>query len=100
MALVVLVGKKDRKRKMRVEAKKVYRGLVSVRDYIVTRAIKNHEDLVVFNEQGEMVIPYEQLHTGKEITRNLRSMYNNKSYNLIDFRWHPIKKDENQMELF
>lgn len=85
---------------MRVEVKKVYRGIVSVRDYLVEKAKRLQEDLVIYNDRGEMVIPYEYLDKGSVMTRSIPSKFGSKRYNLVDYRWNPILKDENQLELF
>lgn len=86
-----------------VTIKRIYRGLASVRDYLVQEAIDNTEDLVIWCDNKHMSIPYLFLTKKLKVDNNVhRSKFGSKTYRLIDFRWTPLedKQDPNQERLF
>jgi len=85
---------------MKYEAKKIYKGLVSVRDYIIEKTIKKGEGLEITFKGKKMTVPLERLEQKFQIhDQKFKSLYNNKSYSLYDFRF---KEDvlNSQLTLF
>ena len=71
---------------MVVRVKKIYKGYVSVRDYIVKEAIENGEDLVIrYGRQTMVVNPRKGILSSGEF----KSKYGGRKYSLIDFKWKP-----------
>lgn len=87
--------------------RKIYRGMVELRDYQVAEAMKKHDDITVKliaggKDAGIMVIPFHELDRGIE-TRTEESIFNGKKYKLIAFRAKfpkEVEVDENQGVLF
>jgi hypothetical protein len=78
---------------MIVSVRKIWMGHVSVRDYIVKKAIAKKEDLVVRLMTGERkVYPYKSLVTylANTTKTEFKSVFTGKKYYLIDFPWKPI----------
>ncbi len=77
---------------MKYTAHKVFEGKVSVRNYVVERAIEKKEPLEIFVNKRRMVIPPEQLpfceKTGKVFPARFGS---EGSYELWDYPWKPDK---------
>ena len=71
-----------------VKVKKTFRGCISVRDYIVNKAIKEGAGLVVEYNGEKMTIPHEQLPLGKKSRKTFISQIEGK-YKLVDYRWKP-----------
>ena len=83
----------------KVKVKKIFLGLISIRDYIVEKAIEKKEGLIVKFQNQEMTLRYEQLKNGSQFHRHkFQSKYENKEYELIDFKFVP--NETNQMRLF
>lgn len=77
---------------MKRTVKKIFRGHVSVRDYIVRECMEKEEDLIICFKGQRMTIPLNKLHTGKKLTSiSFNSLYGTKDYELIDF---PFKADK------
>ena len=83
-----------------IKVKKLWLGhLVSIRDYVVNKAIEEG-GLTVEHDNKTMFLSVEELKKGleeRQQTRDLNSKFKKSTYNLIDFRWNP--SDENQEEL-
>ena len=80
-----------------VKVKKLWMGhLVSVRDYIVNKAIKEG-GLEVEHDGKKMFLSVEELKNGNSQTKKLNSKYKQGTYNLVDYRWKPV--DESQLKL-
>mgnify|MGYP001558579912 CR=1 FL=1 len=72
-------------------AKKTWNGFVSVRDFIVNKALKNKASLLIQLGEEQMLIEASKL---KELSKNsmrqtFTSKFDGKKYELIDFPWHP-----------
>ena len=80
-----------------VKVKKLWMGhLVSVRDYIVNKAIKEG-GLEVQHEGKTMFLSVEELKNGSTQTKKLNSKFKKSTYNLVDYRWKP--DDKSQLKL-
>lgn len=74
----------------KVTVKKLWHGYVSVRDYIITEAIKAHQNLIVYFNNQHMTIPYTELHKGIENEDVFKSKQKfGQTYRLVDFNWRP-----------
>ena len=83
----------------KIKVKKIFLGLISIRNYIIEKAIKKKEGLIVKFQNQEMTLRYEQLKNGSQFHRHkFKSKYENKEYELIDFKFIP--DETNQMRLF
>ena len=83
---------------MNYKAKKLWKGSVSVRDYIVEKAISRNKPLTVEYNNDKMTIEVGRLKEGKLNRGILTSKYGHQSYRLIDFKWEP--NCEGQTQLF
>ena len=74
-----------------VEVKKLFRNIVSVRDYIVRKCIKKGIPLRVFYKGQQMDLTLDDLKSKAFQTtkRSFNSKFNNQKYQLIDFNWNP-----------
>lgn len=86
---------------IKVEVTKIWLGKVSVREHIYKKALRKKESLGIVHNKEFMFIPYENLKKARIYTdQSFKSMYNDKSYRLIDFVWKPYKaEDTNQKSL-
>lgn len=83
----------------KVKVKKIFLGLISIRDYIIEKAIGKKEGIIVKYQNQEMIIPYERLKNGTQFhSRKFQSKFGNKTYELIDFKFVP--NETNQKRLF
>ena len=88
------------------KAKKLFRGHVSIRDYIVRKAIRNNETIRVTYERKKMSISIEHLKRAISTfhAKEFKSAFGDKIYKLYDFVWREEedKPDNNntQLELF
>ncbi len=72
---------------MKVRVKKIWHDCVSVRDYIVQKAIDKKERLEILYAKERMIVdPKEGIMTSGKFT----SKYDGRKYALIDFKWDPI----------
>ena len=70
--------------------------LVSVRDYIVNKAIKEG-GLEVEHDGKKMFLSVEELKNGNSQTKKLNSKFKKGTYNLVDYRWNAV--DESLLNL-
>ena len=88
------------------KAKKLFNNHVSIRDYIVKKAIRNKETIRVTHERKEMIISMEHLKRAISTfhAKEFKSAFGDKTYKLYDFVWREKEdKPENnntQLELF
>lgn len=84
---------------MKYTAKKLFKGYVSVRDYIVNKCLSKGEDLLIEFSGKFMTISLNDLKNNYQIHKTkFQSKFGNKQYELIDFEFIPdIKK---QISLF
>lgn len=77
---------------MKCTVKKLYKGHVSIRDYVIQKCKDKQEDLIVSYKYWTMTIPFSELDKGIKMTIDeFSSQYNNtQCYTLIDF---PFKAD-------
>ena len=74
----------------KVKIKKLFLGHISIRDYIVEKAIKKEQGITVSYEGMKMVISLEQLkHRFQFHQQRFCSKFSEKKYELIDFKWKP-----------
>jgi len=71
-----------------VGVKKLWNGCVSIRDYVVARAL-NDGGLVVRFDGEQMFLSGEDLLKGKKDMTLHRSKWGKNTYHLIDFDWKP-----------
>jgi len=75
---------------MRYKIKRQYKGLVSVRDYIIDKCIKNNEPLIIEFEGQQMTVSLSSLKSKFQLhNKKFRSKYSEKTYELIDFVFEP-----------
>lgn len=76
---------------LKVEVKKLFRNIVSIRDYIVRKCIRKGIPLRVFYKDQHMDLTLEDLESKAFQTtkRSFNSKFNNQKYQLIDFYWRP-----------
>lgn len=76
---------------METEVKKLFRGHVSVRDYIVESCFHKDEDLVIKHRAKKMTIRHQDLLHHMQFHRHsFQSRYKaDQVYELIDFKWKP-----------
>lgn len=75
---------------MKTTVKKLYKGHVSIRDYIIEKCKTKNEDLVIKYRKWVMTIAKDKLNKGKTLTRkNFDSKYNFNNYKVIDFKFKP-----------
>ena len=80
--------------------KKIWNGLISLRDYEVNAAIKDNGCIVEFNGK-RMTLSKQQLQKGFQTnTKKQISKYGTEPYTLIDFKWVPDEENSKQLELF
>ena len=66
--------------------KKSFKGMVSVRSYIVDKAIRQGKDLIIEFEGKNMIVPNERLKDVIQLhTKKFKSQYDGKEYELHDF---------------
>jgi hypothetical protein len=89
-------------------AKKLFNGHVSIRDYIVKKALRKRESIRVSYEGDKMIIDRKQLKRAVDSAfrfhaKEFKSAFNGKKYMLYDFVWvkdaNPVF-NEKQLELF
>jgi hypothetical protein len=74
---------------MKTKVSKIYHGNVSVRDYVVQKAIDKGEPLVIEHKSERMTVPVEKLGQGIKQFLHLTSKVDGKEYDLIDYEWKP-----------
>ncbi len=87
---------------MTYEAKRLYGRYVSVRDYIVKKAIDQAEDLIIWFEGKHMVVTLPTLESRiKRVSRPLQSKWKkDQEYTLMNFTWKPVVEIPGQEKLF
>lgn len=79
----------------KVKVQKIYKGYVSIRNYIVEECIVNKEKLVITYNKQKMTIPVEQLTKHMQLSSQIfRSSFDGKSYKLYDYYFIPDKKED------
>ena len=84
---------------MKRTVKKLYRGHVSVRDYIVKECMEKQENLIISYKGQTMTILFDKLQTGKKLTQSsFNSQFNTQNYELIDFPFKADKVVKNEIQ--
>tara|TARA_Y100000034_G_C6892141_1_gene410649 strand:+ start:288 stop:593 length:306 start_codon:yes stop_codon:yes gene_type:complete len=80
------------------KAKKLFNGHVSVRDYIVNKAIRSRKYLRIQFEGEYMTLTTEKLKESVNTfhKQEFKSAFNNKTYTLYDFVWRPDGSEEEE----
>ena len=80
-----------------IKIKRLYRGLASIRDYVVNEIISRKLDLIIKCGNEKMFIPNKMIYLkGKRSNQVCTSKFNNKTYVLIDFIFRGDKTNPNQ----
>lgn len=79
----------------RIKVRKVFNDCISLRDYIVDKAIKKNESLLIEFQGDEMFLGADDLKKGKKSGLKLRSNWGDMTYDLVDYPWKP-----NSLRLF
>lgn len=74
---------------MRVKVNKLWYGCVSVRDYIVKKALEKGEDLEIEHDGQVMTVPNNMLLFGRKNHQTNVSQFKEQVYDLMDYRWKP-----------
>ena len=80
---------------MKVEIKKLYKGHVDVRDYMVKRCIENKQPLEITHGVDKMILSPEELeHDLISVSKIFHSkLEGGRSYRLVKYMWNPIQSD-------
>jgi len=71
---------------VKYKAKKSFKGFVSVRSYIVDKAIAKKQDLIIEFDGKIMTVPNDYLRTAGQLhKKKFKSKFDNKEYELYDF---------------
>ena len=74
----------------KIQVKKLYKGCVSIRDYIIHRCISKEQNLQIRYKNWIMTLNLEQLKNYAQLHKQeFQSKYNHKSYQLYDFLFKP-----------
>jgi hypothetical protein len=75
-----------------VNIKKLYKGNIDLRSYIVDKAIENNESIEVTLEghEGKMILSPEALEDDWVNETEIKSQFNRDSYTLLSYKWKPI----------
>ena len=80
--------------------KKMFRGYVSIRDYVVSKAIRSGQSIEVNYEGEKMILKRENLTNPEMFTkRAFRSQYGKGSYELYDFKWNSTDERQESLDL-
>lgn len=72
---------------LKVKINRLYNGIASVRDYIVNDAMKKGMGLELICNNCSKKIDYKDLPKGDRGKEKFKSKFDNKEYNLIDYKW-------------
>jgi hypothetical protein len=80
--------------------KKLYKGYVSIRSYIVEKAIRMNQPILIqyANKKNMLLTPKDLKEKGTYTAGPFKSKYGNLEYFLVDYLWRPRK--DFTMELF
>jgi len=85
---------------VKYSCKKLFRGYISIRDYIVTKAIRSGQSIEVEHEGVKMILGRGDLTNPEVFTkRRFKSQYGSGSYELYDFKWDPTDSKQGSFEL-
>ncbi len=74
---------------MKTKVNKIYHGKVSVRDYIVKKAMDKKEPLTIEHKGEKMTVAISQLGYGVKNFLHLKSKVDGSEYDLVDYPWKP-----------
>lgn len=72
---------------LKTRVKKLFNNCVSLRDYVVQEAIDKNESVLIALGEETMFLSVEDLKNGKANGMEIRSRWDNKTYDLVDFKW-------------
>ena len=74
---------------MIIKVKKLWLGHASVREYVVNKAIRDKEDLLIEFDGTTKTYPYRSLktHLMNKAPVEFKSKFDGKTYRLVDFPW-------------
>lgn len=76
-----------------IKVSKKYGKLISVRDYIVKKALEEKETLIIEHDGKKMTIPpYKLTSYIQTCNKKMKSKFN-KDYELYDYVWNPDNSD-------
>jgi len=85
---------------MTYKPKKLFKGYVSVRSYIVDTCLKKKSDLIIQYKDEKMTIPYIRLTNLFQFhKKQFQSKYSNHTYELVDFNFIPDTYTNKQCNL-
>jgi len=68
---------------------------VDVRSYIVQKAVRKHESLIIEIGGQRMIIPPERLKSYQKLTnQKFISQFGGKDYKLFSYKWKPTTEEE------
>lgn len=75
---------------MKITVKKLWHDCISIRDYVVNKAINDREAIEVYYDNKKMTLyPHDLRLQGKLTNVKSRSKFSGQEYSLIDFPWKP-----------
>lgn len=75
---------------MRKDIKKLYRGLIDLRDYDVRQCINNKENMEVIHNKEKMTLtPKELVENVVNVSKTMKSKVGGKDYKLFSYEWNP-----------
>jgi len=76
---------------MKKTVRKLYKGLVEVRDYDIEECIKNNKNFeIIFQEESMILTPEDLVNKRKSISNTFQSKIKNaKNYKLYGYYWNP-----------
>jgi hypothetical protein len=82
---------KLKKKEMQIEIKKLYKGMVEVRDYTVEECIKKgHALRIKFDGEVMILTPHEMENNIKSKSKPIKSRFHDgSSYILYGYKWNP-----------
>lgn len=76
----------------KVKVRKLYKGYVSIRDYVVKKCISKEQGIEVSYNDTIMVLTPEDLERGIHLHhQKFLSMFSDRKYLLIDFKFNPTQ---------
>ena len=75
---------------------KVFRGRVDIRSYEVSKFISKG-GIKIEHDGQYMILTPDQLKKGEVMTKNLRSKFNDQTYDLHSYIWKPVNENQGQL---
>jgi hypothetical protein len=82
------------------EKKKLYKGLIELRDYEIENAIKENESVKLIYDGQFMILTPTKLKKEKIFINTQKSIINDgQTYHIYGFRWKPTSRLDEQVEI-